>query len=39
MEETRAFHEEVAATERGMASPRFRDTARPYGAQVGVGGS
>jgi hypothetical protein len=34
MEETRAFHDEVAATERWFASPRFRETARPYTAQV-----
>ncbi len=34
MEETRAFHDEVAATERWFASPRFRETARPYTPQV-----
>lgn len=34
MDETRAFHDEVAATERWFASPRFRETARPYSAQV-----
>lgn len=34
MDETRAFNDEVAATERWFASPRFRETARPYSAQV-----
>lgn len=34
MEETRLYHEEVAATERFFRSPRFAQTARPYSAQV-----
>lgn len=34
MEETRLYHEDVAATERFFRSPRFAQTARPYSAQV-----
>jgi len=34
MEETRLYHEDVAATERFFRNPRFAQTARPYSAQV-----
>jgi hypothetical protein len=34
MEETTLFNEEIAATERWFHSGRFRETARPYSAQV-----
>jgi hypothetical protein len=34
MDETRTYHDEAMATERWFASPRFRETARPYTAQV-----
>jgi hypothetical protein len=34
MEETRLYHEDVAATEHFFRNPRFAQTLRPYSAQV-----
>ena len=35
MEESRHFNQEIVATDAWLHSQRFRDTARPYSAQVG----